>query len=558
MMTGRHISDIKVYGNGVGLAAVDGKKDQIDPTCLKSDFTHGECQMLAKTQKNDGTFIDVLADAGYSINLFGKLHVGAGLARFVPNIGDIMSLSSFGGVSGPDQKNFVKEWTRATGITNHVLKSPEHAPMLGSILRSTSDHDTPYRHTDAMTSSRCAKMIQQGLFAQETPQFLYCSFEVPHPELKTNQTYWDRINMGKHALPVWPKKESMHPADIYTSMMKGSWQADSAPTEEIETARHVYFSMCEEADDLIGEVLKAVETSGATDNTYIIFVSDHGEHAYENFAHGKESLKEASARVPFMLAGPGVKAQGLTMPASLHDIYPTIIDIAGAKARRGPLAGESLLSIAHGTSHGRKQDYVIAQYHARDSGTGEFMIVQNNLKLIAYGGPQIDQEQWPSQLFNLAKDPHEFNDLAKTQSAVVKKMEALLRNQLNIEAIDKEKKQFDKDMFLRYFYPIGGASKCVQSFSKIFVGFNETDAAKVSKWCGKPCDGQKGPHAWTPGDISSAITSNEGAWAWKKKGTQMKSKNTTDEAQAWGKGAGAGQWQKNPNGKGGQWEANDK
>jgi len=565
MMTGRYTSDIRVYGNGIGLIAIDGDKNKMDQTCPNSDMTEADCRTMARKQDNDGTFIDVLADAGYGINIYGKLHMGGGLDRFLKNPGDGMSIPSFGGFTGSDARNFAKEWTRATGITNAVGgAAPEHAPMLGVV---EVEDKTPAINSDYGTEKKCAQLLEKGLFTNSDPQFLYCSFETPHPEWRTDREHYNRIHMGDKAMPEWEPKESMHPADVYTAESQGSWGIDEVPMKEIEEARHVYFAMCEEADDFVGTLLDALDKGGGRDNSYIIFVSDHGEHAYENFAHGKESLREASARVPIIISGKGVKGRGgIDTVASLHDIYPTIIDMAGTKARAGKLAGESLLPVATGVKQARNKNYIVAEYHARRSGTGEFMLVQFPYKLITYGGPQIGEEHWPPQLFDLRKDPHEFTDLSKKNPTKVQELDKLLRKEMNVAMVDAEKKAWDKEMFTKYYYKKnGGASGCFEAMAGVYHGFNDEDAAKLAAWLGSGCNGgpngtqntpytfaakyqnQNGNGTSIQGDPKQGNSSKATDWhkADDKKGSWQKPKLKDDNDMVWQEaGEKEGSWQK--------------
>ena len=78
-------------------------------------------------------------------------------------------------------------------------------------------------------------------------------------------------------VPSYVPKAVAHPNDMTTSTLKHSWNADAFAPEDVIYARRVYFSMCYESDTILGEILDALDKSGAREHTYIIFVSDHGE-----------------------------------------------------------------------------------------------------------------------------------------------------------------------------------------------------------------------------------------------------------------------------------------
>jgi arylsulfatase A-like enzyme len=82
-------------------------------------------------------------------------------------------------------------------------------------------------------------------------------------------------------------------------------------------------------DDQVGKVLDALEHHPQKDNTYIIFTSDHGYHMGEKDYLFKFSPWEESAKVPLLVAGPGIPAgEQCSKPVSLLDVFPTLTDLA--------------------------------------------------------------------------------------------------------------------------------------------------------------------------------------------------------------------------------------
>ena len=81
---------------------------------------------------------------------------------------------------------------------------------------------------------------------------------------------------------------------------------DGAAEELQVKFRQVYYSRCAAADAMMGLVLAQFERYGDVDNTYTLFVSDHGEDNTEHRMTGKFTMYEASARVPMILTGPGI------------------------------------------------------------------------------------------------------------------------------------------------------------------------------------------------------------------------------------------------------------
>jgi uncharacterized sulfatase len=89
-------------------------------------------------------------------------------------------------------------------------------------------------------------------------------------------------------------------------------------------------------------VLDALDRLKLTDNTIVIFMSDHGYFLGERGQWMKQSLFDRSARTPFMVAGPGAIAnRSTTRVVELLDIYPTLAELARLSPPPG-LHGRSL------------------------------------------------------------------------------------------------------------------------------------------------------------------------------------------------------------------------
>ena len=111
--------------------------------------------------------------------------------------------------------------------------------------------------------------------------------------------------------------------------------------------------------------------------------------------------------VPLIVSGADVPAGALIgTETSLVDCLPTIIDAVGANltgAERAELPGRSLLRQLDCTDETR---IGFSDYHAVGALSGCFMVPCGRWKLVHYVG-------FPPQLFDLAADPIEANDLGE-------------------------------------------------------------------------------------------------------------------------------------------------
>ncbi len=124
-----------------------------------------------------------------------------------------------------------------------------------------------------------------------------------------------------------------------------------------------YAAMIASVDESVGRIVKALDDHGIAEKTILVFTSDNGGvggYAREGIKEasgevtdnaplrcGKGSLYEGGLRVPFIVRWPGVTTAGsATDVATIHvDVFPTLLEIAGAPVPAHPLDGESLVPL---------------------------------------------------------------------------------------------------------------------------------------------------------------------------------------------------------------------
>ena len=195
-----------------------------------------------------------------------------------------------------------------------------------------------------------------------------------------------------------------------------------------------------ETDAHIGRVLDAIEKSGESNNTLIIFTSDNGCAPYigakeleakGHFPSGpwrgyKSDVWEGGHRVPFIVKWPGVVKAGSTCEQLVQqvDIMATLADVIGVKLPDN--AGEdsfSLMSLLKGGDKPVRDNAVNSSIHGVPS------IRQGEWKLILDSGSggwtkgESDQE---IQLYNLTTDPGETTNLVLEYPEKAEEMKTLL------------------------------------------------------------------------------------------------------------------------------------
>jgi N-sulfoglucosamine sulfohydrolase len=126
-----------------------------------------------------------------------------------------------------------------------------------------------------------------------------------------------------------------------------------------------YYSSVKRGDDCVGAVLRSFHNSGLTNNTVIMFVSDHGMP----LPYAKSSLYPDGVRTPWIVAWPGVAKPGSLDREhiiSAVDFMPTILELAKVPAPDG-LEGRSFATILSG-KHSTDRDRVFTEFNESAGG----------------------------------------------------------------------------------------------------------------------------------------------------------------------------------------------
>jgi choline-sulfatase len=224
----------------------------------------------------------------------------------------------------------------------------------------------------------------------------------PHDPYVSRPEFWDLYDHDAIDMP-----EDAAISDAHSKRLALGIEAhQGAVTEaQIRKARHGYYANVSYFDSNVGKIVQALKEADLCDDTIIIVTADHGDMLGERGLWYKMSWLEHSARVPLIVAGPGVRHQTWNAPCSLVDILPTFRDIAGDSGPLGaPLDGVSLWPTL--TDGGETQTEAIGEYCAEMApGYPVFMIRRGAYK---YTHCQIDDPQ----LFDLDADPGERTNLA--------------------------------------------------------------------------------------------------------------------------------------------------
>jgi iduronate 2-sulfatase len=181
---------------------------------------------------------------------------------------------------------------------------------------------------------------------KDRPFFLAVGFWKPHAPFNAPKKYWDLYD--PKALPVLDPARPKGAPDVAFHDSReilgppGKQHFDPTPEQAAEM-RHGYVAGVSYMDAQVGKVLRALDAHKLADKTVIVFISDHGYHVGEHGLWGKTSNFERDARVPLIIATPGMKTAGKATQAlaELIDLFPTLTSLCGLERPAG-LEGVSL------------------------------------------------------------------------------------------------------------------------------------------------------------------------------------------------------------------------
>jgi len=353
-----------------------------------------------------------LGAAGYRCGYTGKWHLGTDLTSAFggPNTPSLPKDVGFegqnfqghggGGFHYPEYRAYLQR----NGF-EHKLASESHVAWHYGVLDAPEESTVPYflaQHTlDLMDRFRDA----------EQPFFIWHNNWGPHAPYFAPKKY---VEMYRNVdIPPWPNYHwsgcrANRPHQVKRHPRAGELTWD----DWAEAIRH-YYAFTTLIDAQIGRILDHLEATGLAENTLVIFTSDHGETLG---SHGGLTDKgwhhfEEIQRIPMIVRTPPSMdgpTPGTVRPewASLVDIYPTILEAAGAAYDAERVHGQSLLPLLRGEDPPWRDEAFVEFHGVNHLSTSMITCRHGELK---YG--------WNcscfDELYDLAADPYEMNDLSE-------------------------------------------------------------------------------------------------------------------------------------------------
>jgi len=350
----------------------------------------------------------ILADAGYTCGLAGKLHLASCAGgRVEQRIDDGYSEFHWSHHPQPDwQENAYSQWLAERGTSWEALYTGEETPYVK--LGVPADlHQTTW----------CAETAIDFIRRHRDGPWLFSvnPFD-PHHPFDPPPEYWQRYDPATMPLPAYRegelagKPEYQRRDHQWAHDLPGYFQVAAMSDDDRRQVTAAYYAMIELIDDQLARMLAALEETGQRQRTIVVFMSDHGEMLGDHGLYLKgPHFYEQAVRVPLVLCWPeriesGLKVSGLV---ELIDLAPTLLELVNVPVPEA-MQGRSLLPILQGQQNAaHHRDHVYCEYynawtHKHAYGT---MLRTEKAKIVVYHGSD------EGEIYDLAADPGEFENL---------------------------------------------------------------------------------------------------------------------------------------------------
>ena len=256
-------------------------------------------------------------------------------------------------------------------------------------------------HSDSWIGQQAVNWIESA--SRDEPWHLFVSFVGPHDPFDPPATWSNRfkstsmpnpIGGSLSGKPTWIHKRQLH-----------------MTAEEVLETRRQYSANVALIDHWIGRILSMLESRNLTDNTHILFASDHGELLGDHGLFTKSAAYEGALRVPLIMAGPDLPTGKVCHTlVELSDLNPTMCEMAGvpySKSEVMAMDARSVLPAARDTNHTHRGNTLaqLRNFAALRTETHKLIVNYND-------EPELyDLEQDPLEMTNIYLEEPQISEI---------------------------------------------------------------------------------------------------------------------------------------------------
>ena len=438
-----------------------------NPTCTPSRASiitgkypsqHGAWSIGTKLSEDEPTLGDALGSNGYQTALIGKAHFQPlGSTETYPSLEappllqDLDFWRAFNDkFYGFDDIELARNHTNEWLVGQHYAIWMEEKGCLNwrdyfASPTGTMDPNDKYHwkipeeyHYNTWIAERTNKKLEEYK-EQDENFFLWSSFLDPHPPYLVPEP-WDKmydpakltvpsIVPGEHDAnpPHFQKTQETNPDfSAYQETEFGNigfFSYAHVTEEEARKNMAVYYGMISMLDKYVGKILDQLDELGLTDDTIIIFTTDHGQLFGQHGIHDKGGFHyEDLLKIPMIVRYPGIVPANHVSDAmqSLVDLAPTLLAFTNTEDPEMKMSGVDQSKVWAGQVS-QARDHIICEYRNQPTKVHQKTYVNDRYKLTVY------YNEVHGELFDLQEDPQEVRNLWDDASYQDLKKELLLQ-----------------------------------------------------------------------------------------------------------------------------------
>jgi arylsulfatase A-like enzyme len=367
------------------------------------------------------TLAELLRPAGYACGYIGQWHLGHE-NRPQRGFEDFWVATEDGYIRDHDREGYTayREYLVTQGYT------PPDPHRNGTVFGRLTAARLPEAHgKPAYEAARAIEFLERF---RERPFFLLVTFIEPHPpvtgpfdglfapEAMSLPDTWDR-----EPDPTMPLRYRLRRQEVVET--RKYLPGDDVQSWKAYKAR--YWGQCSLVDKYAGRILQRLDELGLEDDTVVAYSTDHGDMMGEHRMLNKGVAYEGATRVPLLIRAPGLAPRRLHTPATLVQLAPTLLDLAGQPVaphlqgaslapliRDGDTAPDAAEAVVEWIGH---SGYPSSLFH--DAGLDESN--EEHRRVMETAARTIRRGRWKltvhlsgeHQLFDLEDDPGETTNL---------------------------------------------------------------------------------------------------------------------------------------------------
>ncbi len=359
---------------------------------------HGVRWNFNDLSENELTLLEYLKRNGYRTACVGKYHLDQRRFHAALDYRDAWAIRN----SEPD--NPFVQYVRSRGYEYRTgFDLPGFRERLGAVPQPDMPEDC---HLDAYVGMKACEYLQR--LGPGEPFFLWLGFYGPHhPYVPTGR--FARMYCAEEVPPFHRSEDDLRKKPVeyrlYFQCERHKFYPFADASEQtFREMKAAYYGAVSQIDDALGRVLQTLDEQGLAANTVIVLTCDHGEFLGDHGIPAKAPfLLDCMLRVPGLISVPEGGRRGAVCDelAESVDFYPTLCRLAGLDVPECVQGRDLTPALTDETGAGAFAGHSVVYAEAVD----KRCLRTADWKLIHYAGKPY------GELYHLAEDPHELNNL---------------------------------------------------------------------------------------------------------------------------------------------------